>query len=263
MRASAGAADVASRRVATPGTIVRGAGMGLVIVAACASPLHAERPEGALFWPSRIDYPNPGGDGVCALVDVTQDGLVDYVVARGITGGGAMVYRGTGEARFEPEPLRVFPAVQAYGVAVIDANADDRPDVVFLSRDAPVEVLIALPDGTLPDLVATPMPHAAHDPRIGKMDADDLPDVVVQTLDGLLIFRGEGDGSFGQPDTLRREANEVTRDFVLANLDGDAYTGHHRVAHRVPAKRIQPRGARAGRHAPRWIPARGRRGRPG
>jgi hypothetical protein len=159
-------------------------------------------------------------DASRALVaDLNSDGKLDLAIA---VATGLDVILGNGDGTFAPAHNYPLPGVNI-GVSVYgaDLNRDGRLDLVVGSSqtdDTQIAVLLGGADGAFSPPNIFPVGLRPHSLAIFDVNRDGKLDLVVSTLNGVLVLTGMGDGTFIPAATAIAQA---WGDIVAADLDQD------------------------------------------
>ena len=147
----------------------------------------------------------------------------------GLTAGGAR-----GQADIFPSPEHFYGATllaSMSDVQVADVDVDGLADVVVavhsaVAATAKLHVLLGVRRGSPSPFTDTPIELDALDARLGAVDGDAVPDLVVVTSTTFVTRLGLGDGTFGPPlvsawDPAPPLANSVLLE--LADISGDGF----------------------------------------
>jgi len=108
------------------------------------------------------------------------------------------------------------------GLTSADFDEDGLPDVVAVQRiaDGVLAVLLSRPDGTF---VSSSIPGLSSlgSVRAADFDEDTHLDLIVSALDEIILFRGDGAGSFAE--STRAASGGFNEDLFVADLDGDGH----------------------------------------
>ena len=202
----------------------------------------------------------PVGDQPVFVVaaDINRDGKKDIIAAN--TGSDNIsVYLGNGKGDFTPAKGSPFPAGKSPNdIAVGDVNDDGNPDLALANHDVKF-VTVLLGDGTGGFSFASgspfPVQSRPHPHGIATADfnGDKKLDIVIESWaeNKVIVFRGNGDGTFQSPGTrfdvgkmpyqrLRSaDLNEDGHaDIITTNFEGHSISilfgddGHHSGARR-------------------------------
>jgi hypothetical protein len=174
------------------------------------------RGDGAFEREVRIDA---GGAPVAvAVADFDRDGHLDLAVAGGVTN----LLLGRGDGSFAPRrPVGPFGSL----IMAPDLNGDGNPDLAVLDRltDAGLRVLIGGGDGSFVASAALGEGFRMRGAGSGDFDRDGRVDVVLAggPDDGLFLYLGRGDGTFGDALFLDFEGEVGPGPLLARDLDGD------------------------------------------
>jgi hypothetical protein len=172
-----------------------------------------------------------------ATSDLGGDGNSDVVTA---DAHGVFVLQDLGGGTFQA-PARYGTFDTLTGLAVGDFSGDGRPGVAVLDSGAipnqpaasaqsftsslgfGVYVLAGKGDGTLQEPQATAVGNYPRDVAVGDFNGDGHLDVVTaDNLDGTLsVLLGNGDGTFGQGQTIQLGASTYPTAVAVADVNGD------------------------------------------
>ena len=170
--------------------------------------------------------PSQGGDvisGSLVAADFNGDGKLDVaVVGDSVDAGGVTVLLGNGDGSFTAAGPSIEPD-QGFGlVAAGDFNGDGIPDLVVAnySGGTTFTVLLGKGDGTFtaktPLTFSDPADKFPNSIVVGDFNQDGKTDFAALDQENLLVFLGNGDGTFSQIDVPLLEAGE---DYSLAAGD--------------------------------------------
>jgi uncharacterized protein (TIGR03437 family) len=164
------------------------------------------KPENVLVKGAAPPIPSEGAIYWLAVADLNRDGVADIVLTRFSE---INVLLGNGDGTFG-NPIDA--GIQASDVRIGDFNGDGIPDLVYSSSDPRFYLSISLGrgDGTFqPPILSPAKPSTAQSPsgfevgdfnRDGKLDIVGVGPVAVYSSVGqILLFAGNGDGSFQTP----------------------------------------------------------------
>jgi hypothetical protein len=170
------------------------------------------------FLPAE-SYLDRGPDGV-AIADVDSDGRRDIVVASR-SDSGIRVLWNEGGGQFQKPPLVAAP-ITPDQLVLADMDGDGRQDVVALDSAAGKLALFKGRGGGAFGLSQVTELAGAADFRVGDLDGDGLPDLVVLRVNvnsspvDIVILRNGGGGTFSEIQTVPSGGL-----LALADLDGD------------------------------------------
>ncbi len=178
----------------------------------------------------------PAGDQPRALAVAPFDAVPgpDLLVGSYQAGGGFRLLPQIGGGVFGPAvAFAPTGAEWLLGAAADDLDGDGDQDAVFAALTTPWRVGVALGDGAggFPDWSSVYPDGVAWAVGLGRLDADAWPDLVVhgrQSVNGVALLAGDGDGGFGPPSVYGAAGSGSTIAFALADLDldGDLDVAH-------------------------------------
>lgn len=156
--------------------------------------------------------------------DLNGDGHADIVIAGNEE---VTVLLGDGTGTFA-EPRRYPAGTGATGPDIGDLNGDNHLDIAVANHDTHFVTLLRgngtgsfepFPNSPL-TIDVKPHPHAV---RIADVDADGHTDLVVdhRESEGLLVLRGNGDGTFESSGTLVATGGDPYRGMAIGDLNED------------------------------------------
>jgi hypothetical protein len=158
--------------------------------------------------------------GPTGVADLNGDGIPD-VVWQPVPTGSFTVYLGKGDGTFGP-PITNGYRLGNFDYVFADFNLDGKMDVA-VGGDA----LLGNGDGTFQPpapIAGMQLPAAAAD-----LNGDGIPDLVgynsTSSLTSLAIAFGNGDGTFGVPETFPLQGNEFNSGptITIADWNGDGH----------------------------------------
>lgn len=160
------------------------------------------------------------------LVDVNDDGVLDFVGASGLPVG---VNVGNGDGSFQPVRLYEWAGGGIHtGLGIADLDGDGDEDLVVVRNTAHMLVLLNSGDGTYPDWPDSEESHLPPTTKssalsVADHDRDGNPDAVIaldQEQAAILLLLGQGDGSFVEGSTFDAGCASVSQ-LQSLDVDGD------------------------------------------
>jgi hypothetical protein len=193
----------------------------VVILAAGAIFVRAGNAQGGLDPPAYTQF--AGSEGYVRIGDVTGDGRLDVVATRSWSSS-VCVFPGNAQGTFDPPATYGAGGDQPSGLELVDTNRDGRLDVLVAQPESGVCVLLGNARGALDPAVCQPSGISPLLMKVGEVDGDDFPDVVLTDGDAhgasIAILRGNGTGSFDAPVTYR--PRRLIHPYIaIADLGGD------------------------------------------
>lgn len=156
---------------------------------------------GALSFARSPSFATAMGPTAPATADVNGDGNLDVVVAA-LRDNQISVLLGNGDGTFQPSK-NFAGGMSPFGVRIAELNADNKPDLVWLTHLPVDSVMVALGngDGTFTSLPANTDSSLGlpNDFAPADFNGDGKADVVVtngKTGPGFVVLLGKGDGTF-------------------------------------------------------------------
>ncbi|WP_461159907.1 FG-GAP repeat domain-containing protein [Sphingobium sp. TomMM35A] len=173
-----------------------------------------------------------------ALVDVDGDGDLDMVVANESPPNRLLLNGGKGHFRESSKGLQLLTPMETREVHVFDANADGRPDILFLNltsnnkkwdKDPQARLLINKGRGKFRDETKTRLPanrFSSWGGMVMDFNHDGHPDVIVGAIDvpgfkplQLRAYANDGKGRFSDVTATVMPATAVGRSWSMAKGD--------------------------------------------
>ncbi|GJM22353.1 MAG: hypothetical protein DHS20C15_22680 [Planctomycetota bacterium] len=146
-------------------------------------------------------------DELLDVVKVGSDAKLELLLGDGEGGLGA--------------PLAFDTGVLPKDLIIDDLNLDGRPDVV-VAHDAGLSIHLGAAAGGFAPEQTLATPEGSWQVRSGDLNGDDIPDLAATTKfsDSVLIYHGEGDGSFTLAQDLSAGSEPAGLALEDVNLDG-------------------------------------------
>jgi hypothetical protein len=169
------------------------------------------------------------GAGPVAVVvlDLNHDGILDIAVADQYSGA-VEVLLGTGGGNFAP-PVSYLVSNKLTDLAAGDLNHDGIPDLVATAfNQFRVSVLIGAGDGTFTAASGISTAAAFAHPEcvaLADFNRDGNLDLAVSLgINGINVYPGNGDGTFGTPQTISYgNGNWHPANLAVGDLNGDGF----------------------------------------
>ncbi len=156
-----------------------------------------------------------------ATGDLDGDGLIDLAAAIPYDNEVAILF-GKGDLTFTV-PIRLPVGGTPNDVAMEDLDGDGLDDVIMSnSSSEDLSVLLSAADRSFLALERVSLGRTGRALVVRDFDRDGRPDVAVATFDGISVFLGDGDGTFG-PEA-RFLSGTAVRSIDAGEFDGDART---------------------------------------
>jgi uncharacterized repeat protein (TIGR01451 family) len=156
--------------------------------------------------------------------DLNLDGKADLLTANSgnFPNGSISVLLGNGDGTFRPAVTYSIPnGFGAESAVVADFNHDGKPDVA-VSTENGVFVLLGNGDGTFQtaQLAIPPSPDSFYYADLSSADfnGDGIPDLVAISSGVIVLFLGNGDGTFQPPVNLTSASYEALQ---VTDMNGD------------------------------------------
>jgi hypothetical protein len=174
---------------------------------------------------TRTDIPTGlSMNGPLVAADFTGDGMLDLLVNSHSLAENFGIYLlvGNGDGTFAP-PARVFAPPFGSALNVADVNGDGRLDILFLSIDFELWVLLGDGTGAFQTLVRSPgIGASGRSLVVADLNRDGKPDIALCNQNGgVTIALGNGDGSFNAGGTFPIGGGVVANGLAAADLNGD------------------------------------------
>lgn len=150
-----------------------------------------------------------------AAADLDGDGLPEIIVPTSAGDGDRLlVFAGTAPG-FDAQKSQSLPD-GAGPIAIIDVDADDRPEVVVLGNEG-LQIFHAQADGDL--VFAGTVAHTGRSPVVADFNADGRDDLALLTPEGITILAGTGCGLDHVASLPVPDATEI----AAADMNGSGY----------------------------------------
>jgi hypothetical protein len=151
-------------------------------------------------------------------VDLDADGVPDLVFAHADGAHGIVQRRNDGNGVFTAIGAGYPLGVLCRDAQAVDLDGDASIDFVAARDDGRLQVVLGDGAGGSPGRLELPTGHAAH---FALLDADALPDLVLEREGILYVHPGLPSGGYGEPISAVEHAPDVTH-ITSADLDGDS-----------------------------------------
>ena len=154
------------------------------------------------------------------IADLDLDGHPDLLVDDR-RGEAILLLRGAGDGGFDLDVVRFSVGGDPYrGMTLADVNLDGHLDLITPNRDE-VAIVIRKNDGgfAAPEGIPADRPFEV---RVGDLDGDGVPDLVVATEPGLVsLLGGNGDGTFLAEPVFELRWAAGAKAVAIGDFDGD------------------------------------------
>jgi len=136
-------------------------------------------------------------------------------------GEAILLVRGAGDGRFDLDVVQFSVGGDPYrGMTLADVNLDGHLDLITPNRDE-VAIVLRVNDGgfAAPEGIPAVGPFEV---RVGDLDGDGLPDLVVATEPGLVsLLGGKGDGTFLAEPVFEQRWAGGAKAVAIGDFNGD------------------------------------------
>lgn len=146
--------------------------------------------------------------------DFNNDGDLDVAVSA-FQYGQVGILLGDGAGGFDVPRISTVQAEQ--GLVAADFNHDGKMDVAVASGFEELYVLLGSGDGNLGPPILTPKEHQHATMAVADFDNDGNPDIMMN-IGKFVLYRGNGDGTFGTPSTI---APLASPGFAVGDVNAD------------------------------------------
>jgi hypothetical protein len=167
-------------------------------------------------------YASGGADITLLAADFNGDGRPDLNIGDGLQNE---AFAGTQSVAINAGNGTFLAPVSVPNTSPImaDFNHDGRTDIVDLSGGQ-IVVSLGQPDGSFKTVTtALRIPGDSGHFNVGDVNKDGKPDLIINYLDHLEVWFGNGDGTFTYANSVNLYVQNVVSDFVavVSDLDGD------------------------------------------
>jgi len=138
------------------------------------------------------------GSQAVVVADFNGDGKADVAVTN-YSKSFVQVFLGNGDGTLQP-PKGYGAPLYATGITAADLNGDGHFDLIVTGFKGAVSILLNNGDGTFQKPLRYKVGSEPSTAAIGDLNHDNKPDLVVASAgtQGVYVFLGNGDGSFGK-----------------------------------------------------------------
>ncbi len=166
------------------------------------------------------------GQPAMVVCDFNADGHVDVLIAN-YADNNMIAFQGDGQGNLS-EVGRYVVGENPTGLAVADVNGDGHVDVAIANHETSyVTFLYGNGKGDFKQTTESRLnlaidPHP-HEVRLKDLDGDNKVDLIVdnRTHQGLLVLKGQGDGTFLTPGKTINMGGDPYRGFAVNDINGD------------------------------------------
>lgn len=170
----------------------------------CCAGIHVYRNNGDGTWTQSFGFLGGNSSQDFAFGDVNGDGLTDFASAH----GDGTVYLGDGTGDFALADGNLPLPAWRPGIALGDVNDDGRDDLSFVTSDGGLAVWSWAGPGTWDDLSGSlPSGGNFRSTQIVDMNLDGHGDLVAFSGSGLVVYGGDGGGSWEQIASIATPSN--------------------------------------------------------
>ena len=154
------------------------------------------------------------------IADLDLDGHPDLLVDDR-RGEAILLLRGAGDGRFDLDVLQFSVGGDPYrGMVLADLNLDGHLDLITPNREE-VAIVLRVNDGGFAEPVGIPADRP-FEVRVGDLDGDGVPDLVVATEPGpVSVLGGKGDGTFRAEPVFEQRWAAGAKAVAIGDFDGD------------------------------------------
>lgn len=187
--------------------------------------VYVQQQDGTLASPIKVPYGGSGGlllDLRMRPGDFNRDGLMDLAISHG---SGVSIALATGSGQFEVSVVELDVSgagMQAFDVA--DLDGDRNLDFVRVNYQQDTIILFGNRHGGIREQRTLDAQGAWHQMlRIGDVNGDNVPDLVMSNQMDMRVYPGIGDGNFGTPRILpyHRDDPRGYRGLIIHDVNHD------------------------------------------